>query len=514
VNTATGAAPAAETSATGGSGPALAQGAANAAVVRFAALFAGKAAGALGALAVTALVARLLGPEGLGRWTLLAAAGAFLHTVLINWTHGATVRYGHEEWVAHGTVGATLRTRLPLVLASAAAAAGLLVLQPGDWLRRLFSAGADDVAAVVCFALAAWLIAEGNAVLQAIDRTRWLAIISPLVALTSSLVLGAMLWANRPSFIAAAVAVNAVVVLGWGVPLAVVMARAGAAPRRVEGDLRRHLRYGLPMIPHLGLAYIAAWGGHLLLNRLSTVTEVGHFALAYQVLVAAMAANGVLTMALLPRAIAGELQAPGFNRQFLAVEAPALHVLWTLATVWMVALLPAVVATLAPLDGTTTLLVLLAVLPSSVGPGLYTVLFNVQERTPALVVYTFFMTAVNLTAAIVLIPVLGAIGAAVGSAIAFAVGQACYLADQHRRLAVAARPAWLWWASALTVGVTQIFVGPGTLRRLAWALLASGLLIVVSRSGRYIDGRFIGQLFTGRLEPIGLLLNRVLVARA
>jgi len=82
------------------------------------------------ALVVTLLIGRMRGPEGLGQWSLILAAASFLHTTLINWTHVSTVRFGCEEWVATGSLHATLSARLPVLIVCPAVAGVLLVVQP------------------------------------------------------------------------------------------------------------------------------------------------------------------------------------------------------------------------------------------------------------------------------------------------------------------------------------------------------------------------------------------------
>src|SRR6185369_5059449 len=124
-------------------------------------------------LATTVLVGRLLGPEGLGQWTLIAAAGTLLHTTLINWTHPSTVRYGHEEWLRTRSLNRTLGMRLPLLISGLGCAVILVSLEPGRWLQRWFGVEPSAWWMVILFTLAVWLAAEAQATLQATERIAW-----------------------------------------------------------------------------------------------------------------------------------------------------------------------------------------------------------------------------------------------------------------------------------------------------------------------------------------------------
>jgi O-antigen/teichoic acid export membrane protein len=486
-------------------------------VAHIAGLFIGKGIATLATLAATAIVARLVGPEGLGRWSLLLAAAALLHSVLINWTHGPLLRYGAEEWVTRGSVGRTLAARLPLLAVSAAAAAALLVLQPGDWLRTLFAARGDDWMLVALLTFSTWLTAEAQALLQATNRLRSLAVLAPAVGVASVaglVLLGAF---GTPSLAAVAIVVSAASVAGWG---AVWLGAIGSV---VSGDvsvrrdaMTRQLRYGLPIMPNFVLGYVSSWGLHILLNRGASIGEVGVFALAYQTMLAVMAANGVVTMVLLPRVIAHELRAPGFLRRYVAVEVPALFTLWMFAVVWLVALLPNLLAVVAAGrfdEAITILLILMSGLPSSVAASLYKIPFSVQERMAAVVFYSGLMACACVSAAALLIPRFGAAGAAVAAVASFAVVQACYVADQHRRLELPASLAWSLWSGGLLLGATQALVGPALVLRLVWAAGATAVLVVVARRVGCVDARMLERAFNGRFHPVAVALNRVLVAR-
>ncbi len=469
------------------------------------------------AVVVTTLVGRVLGATALGQWSLLVAAGTLLHTILLNWTHAATVRYGHEEWVRTGRFDKTVNARLLLLAGMAAASYAVLFVLPPQWLSNWFATDPSQSWMIVLFALSAWLAAEAQATLQATDRIFWQAAVAPALAVLSSLALALVFLAGSRSLGAAVAAVTAMPILGWGAVWVAVIATTVSAPRFALPELWRHVRFGAPLLPIFLLGYVSDWGDHVLLSRFSSAEQVGFFAVSYQVMVAALAANSVLTTVLLPRLIAQEVERPGAMRRYVAEEVPTFYSLWMIGTVWVIAVLPGTVRSLMGErfdDSIAPLVILLVVIPSSVVTSLYTVLFNVQKRMASLMVYVFLMTVTNVSVSFALIPEFGAVGAAVGTVLSHALSQACYVWDQHRSLSVPAARVWMLWTAGLVLGVMQLVVGEDVGGRLAWALVATAVLAGVVRLAGSIDGQLVRRLFAGPLSPLAGIINRALAAKA
>jgi O-antigen/teichoic acid export membrane protein len=485
----------------------------------FASLAAGKVlAVALGLATTTVLVGWLLGPAGLGQWTLLAAAGTLLHTALINWTHPSTVRYGREEWVRTHSLNRTLGARAPLLAVGAAIALLLVLVDPAQWLQRVFGADRSAVWMVLLFTLAAWAAAEAQATFQAADCISWQAVLAPAIGGLSALALLVLMWTGRRSLAAAVVAFTIFPIAGWGGAWVLALARSGTRVARLRfADFGRNVRYAVPLLPTFVVGYLSDWGDHLLLRYFSTVEAVGLFGISYQVLLTILAGNSVLTTLLLPRLIAQEVAAPGSVRTYVDAEVPTLYALWMIATVWVVAAAPAAVRLFTASTfarSVNLLLILMIVVPSSVVTSLYTIPFNVQERTWRLFFYLVVMTAANIAISLTLVPTYGAIGAAVGTAVAYAVAQALYVIDQHSALAVPAMRVWTLWAVGLALGVGQLAAGPDVAARAIWAVLATAVLIAIVRVAGCVDDRLVERLFAGRLSPVADIINRTLVTRA
>lgn len=470
-------------------------------------------------MAATAAAGRVLGPATFGRWMLIVAAGSLLHTAFVNWTHASTVRYGREEWIVSGGLSRTLGARLPLIAAGLAIAVTIVIFPPVQWLQRWFSIERADLWLLALVTLSTWMAAEAQATLQAADRVDWQAATTPIVAAGSlALLLALVYWFERRSLAAAALALTLPALIGWGAVWAVTIGRSSTRVSRLSmTDLGRHLRYAAPLVPALILGYASDWGDHLLLKQFSSVAQVGLFALLYQFLAAAMAANGVVGTLILPRLVAREHASPGSMRDYLSAEVPTIYPLWMLVSIWLVAALPvAVAAVLGPTydESMPVLLVLLVAIPSSVLTSLYTVLFNLQERMGAVLGYLFALTLTNLLLSVLLIPPFGAMGAATGTAASYLVGQALYVSDQHRRLQVSPRAVAILSIVGLAIGLTQLAVGGHAGARMIWAVLASLLLGFVIRQSRCIDARVLADLCAGRPQRVGVLIAALLVPRA
>lgn len=251
----------------------------------------------------------------------------------------------------------------------------------------------------------------------------------------------------------------------------------------------------------------------MLLGRWSSLTEVGLFGLSYQFLIAVMSANGLLTTFILPWLIRREVERPGAMRFYVAEIVPTVSALWMITTVWVVAFLPTLIAVLTGRgfnDSERLLLILLVAVPSSVVMSLYTLLFDMQRRLGRIVLYLVPATIANFTMCVFLLPAYGAAAAAVGTALSFLVGQALYIWDQHRHLAVPARHMWGLWAVGMVLGLAQTAAGAVAVR-IVWAFVATITLSAIVRRAECVDRSLVSRLCGERFRPVAVLINRVLV---
>ena len=129
------------------------------------------------------------------------------------------------------------------------------------------------------------------------------------------------------------------------------------------------------------------------------------------------------------------------------------------------------------------------------------------------------MTGVNLGLSVALLPILGPIGAAVGTAASYLLVQFLYVWDQHRYLKISALPMLGLFFWLTTYSVVQALLGAGgpewaTLTiRVGWtAAWMVGLLLLVRR-GRLGDPDVLDRMFTGSLSQAGRLASATMVRK-
>jgi O-antigen/teichoic acid export membrane protein len=435
-----------------------------------------------------------------------------MHTILISWTHVSNVRYGCEEWARERSLRSTLSARIPLVATGAAIGIGLVVAEPLA-IGRWFGVRGWEWWLLAAYALAVWMTAEAQATLQATDRLGLLAVLSPVAAILAVVGLLALYLGRAVSITTVVMCVAGSQVLVWGLLLSVVLARARLAWRPNASETRRHVKFAWPQIPGLGLGFVSDWGDHLILGGLTSVAEVGFFGVAYQVLQASLNVNNILGTIILPRLITQQIESPGAVKTYLTQIVPTLFALWVLAAFWAVALAPPLLLLLMGprfAGALPFVLVLCVIIPSHVLTSLYTVLFSVQERLHRILLFSGILTTVNVVISLALVPTVGPVGAAIGSAASYAVGQALYVWDHHRVNAVPASGIWALLVVSLGVGLVQVGVGAALTPRLIWAITASVLVMALCRRTRLVDSAIVGQLFSGSFSQVGALIVAVL----
>lgn len=465
----------------------------------------------------TALLGRILGPDGFGQWSMIVAAATLMHTVLINWTHASTRRFGCEEWVKARSLRRTWSARLPLVLVGFAAAVALLVLQPADWLFRLFSVGKNLWLVVLVYFIGLWLTEEARATLQATSQLTRQAILNITVTCISTLFLvSIMLKGKHGALLWIILGLSAISIIIWGSTWAKTLGRAIIQPQHsTSKEILQHVFFGWALIPSFIMGYIANWGDHIILQVYRSSSELGLFSVSYQVMLGVIALNGTITTVLLPRLIAKNMESDETARNYLVNIVPTIFSLFSLVLMAIIAILPPVFLLLmgeSYRNSVPTLLILCVTIPTSILSSLYSVLFNLQQRLDRAFIYLLFMTAVDLGISLNLSPIMGGAGAAVATIVSLAVGQLLYVSDQHYHLKVPLRKVIALFTITFLSSILLLVAGPHLWPRILCFALSAAFLIFLFRQMKTIDPELLSRLFSGRLIQVGILLNRVLVA--
>lgn len=230
------------------------------------------------------LATRALGPTGYGGLAAILAASQLITQAALQWSAPALVRYGCEEFVATGRLTAAFWTRLLILVPNLAIvmAASRWWLPPiAVWLHlpaRAHPLILAHIAATVFSVhiqqgLLAAKLPRVQAVLLTAERAQ---ILVALVVLT--LIGRASVVSVAWSYIGAAVVISLIGL--WRL-------RTLLAPRLFTDRalVNRMLRFSLPLIPNAFTLYLStSYLDAFFITRYLTVADLGHYAIAYQLL--------------------------------------------------------------------------------------------------------------------------------------------------------------------------------------------------------------------------------------
>jgi O-antigen/teichoic acid export membrane protein len=470
------------------------------------------------ALLSTALLGRQLGPEGVGLWVMIVAAGTLLHSVLINWTHAISVRFGCEEWSKEHSLDDTYGRRMPLMLGGALIALVLVALVPLDWLQLSFGLPDQYAWVVLAYVFSVWFLAELQSLMQITGRYSWLGTIPAVTELGGAIFLGTILLVVRTAPAPAVLAGLAAVLVATPAVIVLTEWRRARLRWRIgsPSSIAQGISYAWPLIPSFIVGYAATWCGHIALQAYYSNREVGLYQASFQLLLLIVSVPAPIATILLPRLFESMARDPGAERRFVEQVIPTLAGIWFPVAILIVAVAPPSVEKLYGEqfgESSQLLAILCAGVPGIVLTTLYGVLFSVQARLGRTTLYLGIMAAVNSGLAFGLVPHLGVVGAAVATAMSYIVSQWCYLLDQHRHIGSGHRAIGILFLIALVYAAWQAFLPEALYGRISLALGFIAIIGFLCRHFDMVNKEVVARLFSGRLSLIGEMITRVLVVK-
>lgn len=475
---------------------------------------------ALISLLYMSLLARTLGPDDLGEWTMVMGAATLLHSLLLNWMHPATVRFGREEWSRTGSLAATWASRWPFLLLGFSCVGVFLLLIPFQWLPRLFHLNNEMTLVVFISMLGLWLSSEAQNMLQArgeFPRLGYLTVSAGLVSITILLLL--MLdFIAVTSLYAIIITVQGLNALFWsGVLLRIWRGSSFHWQRPAPEHLQRNLLYAWPLIPGFLLGFISDWGDQLIIRYFLSSSEVGLFQSAYQLMLLFLGISSVISSILLPRLIDKSYISSDGAREFMVTSGPTIIALGLFPLILVITVVPYLFSLLMGaqfLDATNVFVILCMVIPSSLLSSFYGVFFNIQGRFwHSTVLLGGTKIVINIALSLLLVPVIGIMGSAVATVISYGALQYLYFRNQHRYYQVSHTKVSALFGIMVTFSLAQAIVGTAYLPRTVVCCVGLALLTLIVRKYCILDKNCVMTLCSGRLTGLGRLILRVAVSR-
>jgi O-antigen/teichoic acid export membrane protein len=461
-----------------------------------------------------ALLARILGPDGLGEWAMVLAAGTLLHSLLLNWMHAPTVRFGRQEWQKDNSIRITWSARLPYLLIAFGLCGYLVIADPKGWLESYFHlTGAMKLAVV--FALSwLWLSIETQNFLQLRQMIVKLAFLPVLIDLVPVLILSIILIKGvilPPHLLITGLLGVAVILWGLALSLEIKQLNVRWVWPGIE-VVRKTFGYAWPLIPGFLLGYLSDWGDQLLLRYFFTNHEVGLFQAAYQWMILFFGVTVPLGMVIFPKLIDNDSLSLDATKNFL------LGAQTTVITLGLFLLVP--IVSFAPFffrifmgakftEANLVFVVLCCAIPGSIISVFYGVFFSLQGRLwRSTVVYGGLMSALNMLISLILLPRIGMIGSAVATGISYLVVQFLYLTDQHRYYRLPLFKSYVLFGFILVFAVIQAAIANSLLFRFLICMFFMAVLIFLAKAYALLDREWVLRILSGRLSGVGKFMLR------
>lgn len=463
-----------------------------------------------------ALLARVLGPNGLGEWTLVIAAGALLHSFLLSWMHAPTIPFGREEWQRQRTISVTWSARLPYILAGFVLTGCLVILDPAQWVESFFHLYGGMKLAILLALFWLWLSVETQNFLLLREGMFKLALMPVFID-------------GAPVLILMVIIVSRIVLPGYALITGLLISNVMLWSMALYLELK-HLKvhwarpntevagkifnYAWPLIPGFMLAYVSDWGDQLLIRYFFNIYEVGLFQAAYQVMILLLGVTAPLGMIILPRLIDKEKLSSYANEEFLSNTGPSIITLGLFLIVPLVSFAPFCFRILMGngfADAMPVFIVLCSAIPGVIIATFYGVFFSLQGRLwRSNVIYFGIMSVTNVLISLMLLPRIGILGSAIATSISYLIVQFLYLADQHHYYRISSGKGHILFGAILAFAVFQAVIGEGLLIRFMLCLISLTVLIFLARKYSLLNRECVLHILSGKLRILGDLMVRVI----
>lgn len=455
---------------------------------------------------VSAAVARLLGPEGLGQWSMVLAAGMLLNQLFVHWTQSMTLRFAYGR-SAQGGVENVFLLRLPLLVLAFALA--VTVLFGASDVLVLATFGVSERVSVLLALISFWMMAETQSFQQV--RERFTALAWSPVLMDALLLLVVLVLVFLPGHEASSLSSSqqilvllSVLFLGWAGLFFGEVRRSCFVDLDVRfSQLFPMIIFALPLAPGFLVAYFAEWSNYFLIRHFWGEFHLGIFHAGYQYLIILIGVPTALVSVLLPRLVRMyDEQGEEMLTYFLSFQVPKFVLLWAVLAIVPLALLPWLFGLLLGPEfdaAARILMVLLIVVPGAMVQHVYGIAYFLRGK---LLVSTLFFFLVKLVVDFSLawsfLPSVGLAASAWSVVISYFVLQWCFLLfantgsySRKRGMGV------LLWCNACGL---ILFLAETMPARVGVALVLILASLVYVRQGRFFDAEVLRGFMPVRLK--------------
>jgi O-antigen/teichoic acid export membrane protein len=410
---------------------------------------------AVATIAALRWLATYVDPETFGRFTLFQSVVSAGTLFFISWPNAALLRFGREEWTRDRRIGATLAARVAL-FAGCAALAITFAWLADPWLRTLlrttrspFPWIAAGLIAMPAAELAIYVNqATGRSDVYgyspAVTRIGFFAGVMAIPFLGRGVE-----WTYLAACLVAATATAA------GVSVALLPRTAWSGFALSSSTVATLLRYSWSLPLAAFSTYVVNWVDSWVIRNVRGLSEVGVYNWAYQTTTIASLAFAPLAVILTPRMIDARLKNDALRiARYADSILPAALALACVVGLGSILVFPVlrIVASPAYLAAYPVILVLAAALPFQLIAYLVTPVANAHERLlPRFVFVSAGIAVLNAAGDILLVPLMGMLGAAIATTTAFLCG-ALMLVAVVRREGIGFAPLWQYALPAAIVG--------------------------------------------------------------
>jgi len=462
-------------------------------------------------LLVSAMLTHVFEPSGLGAWSMVLSAATFLNQLFLHWTQSITQRFGRGEWSATKRLDAAWALRWPSLVLGVGLILCALVFLPFDWAQRFYGLDQAHRWYVFPVAITLWIMSEVQSTQQVSHRfsaLAWAPIVADLgLLLCIGLLAYTAPFGGKPGFdlaIGAIIGTSLAIWCGW---LARELSRTRIAWRLPDFDRwRRAARFAIPLVPGFLVAYLSEWCDYFLIQQLYGSHALGLFHPAFQYMLIFIGLPTAVVSVLLPR-LTTEFDRNGNLeiRKLIGRTAPQLFLLWGVLSLFIAALLPGLLLLLLGTQyeqSSALLQVLLIAVPGTMSQHLCYLACFVQGRLWTATVGLFGLKLlVNVGVSLVLLPLLGVVGSAVGAALSYLLLQWAFLLDQRRHLAVPTGSVFVALL-LLQAGGIALALTPGLWLRLGLCAVLSAGLIAWARRNRIFFPETVAAVIPNRLSAL------------